>query len=117
MLNQEAKNNDEELKERFRLVCKADPLDVQFAKNCSSAVALLARTVSTFQMANEIFGAICSGQEGMKTEDELAKIATQCMQHFAGMQAPQMILLLSRLAASCAFTEYMHKLKAEQSKH
>jgi hypothetical protein len=121
MLSQEASknndNNDEDFKERFRLACKADPLSVEFAKTCSSAVALLARTVSTFQMTNEIYGALCLGQEGMKTEVELEQIAKNCMAPMAEMHPAQILMMIGRLGASAAFTEYMKRLKIEQSKH
>jgi len=108
---------NEDLKERYRLACKADPLSIEFAKTCSSAVALLARTVSTFQMVNEIYTVLGEDQENMKTPTELEALAKELMPLLAGMQSSQVIAVLARLGASCAFTEYMARLKIEQSKH
>lgn len=116
-MSQEERRKNEDYKERFRLACKADPLSIEFARTCSSAIALLARTVSTFQMTNEIFHALTKDQEEMKSEEELSEIAKQIMTLCEGMQCAQILMMLARLGASCAFTEYMIRLKVEQSKH
>ena len=120
---QEQRKNDEYQKdsdycnERFRLACKAEPLSIEFARTCTSAVALLARTVSTFQMSNEIFHALCEGQEDFVSEEKMQDIAKNIMSLLEGMNTAQVMMMLSRLGASCAFTEYMNRLKIEQSKH
>lgn len=116
-LSQEQRSKVETLKEKFKTACRAEPLTPQFAETCTSAVALLARTISSAQMINEVFNAICSGREGFSDQETLEKKGKEILSIIEGMDSAECISLLSRVLTTAVFDEYVIRLNIEQSKH
>ena len=102
---------------KFQTVCKAEVLTPQFASTCTSAIALLARTVSTGQMLHELFKAISMGEENAPGAAHVDEVGMEMMAHVGDLTAAQLIMLLSRILTTVAFNEYLVRLEGEQKLH
>ena len=105
--------------EKFKTVCQSVPLTAEFASSCTSAVALLARTVSTLQMINELYTVIGKekDKEIYENEDAEREMFEKIVAIVENLESHKAIALLAKINVAITFDQYLNRLETDQKLH
>ena len=108
---------EEKLRAKFEKVCDSELITIDFIENCTSAIAMLARTTATIQVINEVFYALCDASDYKLSEEKAEDIARKMVNCLDGLPSEHVIRILLRLTAAKMFIEYAERTRDIKDLH